>query len=189
MRVRRLFSRGAQFQLCCVLRVHARGLVDEYFCSLESQSCEIHFHSQLKLDEEQNDFYNKKKCRKKYQLTCGCYILEYFKGLVQDCSNSIANALELLQSCAKPLISPWSYRISHVKECGGEFHKIWILRDKIFSLTLVSGVRHDNNQHAHCSRTVAVHIDVGLHIRLLYYQCLNFHYKIIFSPQWKFSHW
>ena len=25
-------------------------------------------------------------------------------GLVQDCSNSIANALELLQSCSKPLI-------------------------------------------------------------------------------------
>ena len=25
-------------------------------------------------------------------------------GLVQDCSNSIANALELLQSCTKPLI-------------------------------------------------------------------------------------
>ena len=26
------------------------------------------------------------------------------EGLTQDCSNSIANALELLQSCAKPLI-------------------------------------------------------------------------------------
>ena len=26
-----------------------------------------------------------------------------FDGLVQDCSNSIANALELLQSCTKPL--------------------------------------------------------------------------------------
>ena len=25
-------------------------------------------------------------------------------GLVQDCSNSIANALELLQSCTKPLM-------------------------------------------------------------------------------------
>ena len=25
-------------------------------------------------------------------------------GLVQDCSNSIADALELLQSCTKPLI-------------------------------------------------------------------------------------
>ena len=28
----------------------------------------------------------------------------YIDGLVQDCSNSIANALELLQSCTKPSI-------------------------------------------------------------------------------------
>ena len=28
----------------------------------------------------------------------------YINGLVQDCSNSIANALELLQSCTKPSI-------------------------------------------------------------------------------------
>ena len=28
----------------------------------------------------------------------------YFDSLVQDCSNSIANALELLQSCTKPSI-------------------------------------------------------------------------------------
>ena len=28
----------------------------------------------------------------------------HFNGLVQDCSNSIANALELLQSCTKPSI-------------------------------------------------------------------------------------
>ena len=28
--------------------------------------------------------------------------LRHFNGLVQDCSNSIANAMELLQSCAKP---------------------------------------------------------------------------------------
>ena len=34
------------------------------------------------------------------------YILQrlHIDGLVQDCSNSIANALELLQSCTKPLI-------------------------------------------------------------------------------------
>ena len=32
------------------------------------------------------------------------YLLENIDGLVQDCSNFIANALELLQSCAKPLI-------------------------------------------------------------------------------------
>ena len=29
-------------------------------------------------------------------------------GLMQDCSNSIANALELMQSCTKPLIYSWS---------------------------------------------------------------------------------
>ena len=29
---------------------------------------------------------------------------EYLDGLVEDCSNSIAYALELLQSCTKPLI-------------------------------------------------------------------------------------
>ena len=28
----------------------------------------------------------------------------YINGFVQDCSNSIANAMELMQSCAKPLI-------------------------------------------------------------------------------------
>ena len=31
----------------------------------------------------------------------------HFDGLVQDCSNSIANALELLQSCTKPSILPF----------------------------------------------------------------------------------
>ena len=30
--------------------------------------------------------------------------MEYIDGLAQDCSNSIANALELLQSCVKPSI-------------------------------------------------------------------------------------
>ena len=30
--------------------------------------------------------------------------LNHIDGLVQDCSNSIANALELLQSCTKPSI-------------------------------------------------------------------------------------
>ena len=35
-----------------------------------------------------------------------CQKLEIYDidGLVQDCSNSIANALELLQSCTKPSI-------------------------------------------------------------------------------------
>ena len=32
------------------------------------------------------------------------YPKKYIDGLVQDCSNSIANALELLQSCTNPSI-------------------------------------------------------------------------------------
>ena len=37
--------------------------------------------------------------------------LEHLDGLVQDCSNSIANALELLQSCTKPS-TLWKENIS-----------------------------------------------------------------------------
>ena len=40
------------------------------------------------------------------------FMVEYNDGFVQDCSNSIANTLELLQSCTKPLIN--------------SFHIIWI---------------------------------------------------------------
>ena len=35
------------------------------------------------------------------------YTARYIDGLVQDYSNSIANALELLQSCTKPSICTW----------------------------------------------------------------------------------
>ena len=40
----------------------------------------------------------------------------YINGLVQDCGNSIANALELPQSSAKPSVYCWEYHInwSHV---------------------------------------------------------------------------
>ena len=41
-----------------------------------------------------------------------CHLIwyQYINGLVQDCSNSIANALELLQSCTKPSIwFPWQF--------------------------------------------------------------------------------
>ena len=42
------------------------------------------------------------------KVRCGAsFEVLYIDGLVQDCSNSIANALELLQSCTKP--STWPY--------------------------------------------------------------------------------
>ena len=44
----------------------------------------------------------------------------YINGLMQDCSNSIANTLELLQSCAKPPIS-FSYMFS---DCEFNAHMV-----------------------------------------------------------------
>ena len=41
----------------------------------------------------------------KHHLTYLIEMLNHIDGLVQDCSNSIANALELLQPCTKPSIS------------------------------------------------------------------------------------
>ena len=38
-------------------------------------------------------------------------MLYHVYGLAQACSNSIANALELLQSCAKPLMYTFQYHL------------------------------------------------------------------------------
>ena len=40
----------------------------------------------------------------KFKIQDSNIIYSVIEGLVQDCSNSIANAMELLQSCIKPLI-------------------------------------------------------------------------------------
>ena len=45
-------------------------------------------------------------------------------GLAQDCSNSIANALELLQSCAEPMVCSafWCEKLQEVKQRGSVLH-------------------------------------------------------------------
>ena len=50
-----------------------------------------------------------------------------FDGLVQDCSNSIANALELLQSCTKPSIMQTILycAVVHHKRCDRIICEIW----------------------------------------------------------------
>ena len=48
----------------------------------------------------------------------------YFDGLVQDCSNSIAKALELLQPCPKPSSSPW-YCQWHVQYALGSWFVVF----------------------------------------------------------------
>ena len=46
---------------------------------------------------------------------------DYIDGLVQDCRNSIANALELLQYCAKPSI--WSTQFWWDNRSKHEYNK------------------------------------------------------------------
>ena len=67
--------------------------------------------------------------------------LDHFDGLVQDCSNSSALAMELLQSCAKPFISylgmkSWDLHVcdrastithvDRVKKSNPWYNKIWL---------------------------------------------------------------
>ena len=44
------------------------------------------------------------------------YSLKHIDGLVQDCSNSIASALELLQSCTKPSLSSINASITSMSD-------------------------------------------------------------------------
>ena len=58
-----------------------------------------------------------------------CAWINYLDGLVQDCSNSIANAMELLQSYAKPLnalfpLLPSTYQCV---ECHCAYSRVRIL--------------------------------------------------------------
>ena len=47
--------------------------------------------------------------------------MSYFDGLVQDCSNAIVNALELLQSCTKPSIWTLSCKASLMNNIHGYY--------------------------------------------------------------------
>ena len=51
----------------------------------------------------------------------------HIDGLVQECSNSIANAMELLQSCIKPLIYCDGYPV--------QVHTYMVLSSLIWSLS------------------------------------------------------
>ena len=64
----------------------------------------------------------------------------YWDGLMQDCSNSIAKALELLQSCTKPSI----YHMSIQQQCqkafkitGNIYTKLQAMYPNIFKGELV----------------------------------------------------
>ena len=91
----------------------------------------------------------------------------YIDGSVQNCSNSIANTLELLQSCTKPTIYPAMQSISHnILLCCGciiSFYQILI------QLTVPD---HNNTQH----RTRSVHISLDV-------PCINLTYVLSLQSQ------
>ena len=54
-------------------------------------------------------------------------ILKIYRWLMQDCSNSIANTLEILQSCTKPLIYPWyEFEKSKSKITAASSQEHWV---------------------------------------------------------------
>ena len=83
------------------------------------------------------------------QVDFGSFVLNhiYIDSLVQDCCNSIANALELLQSCTKPLISSLLQNV-----------KFWKLSKWKFLDTL--SPEHQFDIDPTCIRSV--HIDLTL---------------------------
>ena len=65
------------------------------------------------------------------------YLLwNHFDGLVQDCSNSIANAVELLQSCTKPLISLFLYQVTATSAWGIVLVRKWTTVASLFTSQL-----------------------------------------------------
>ena len=72
-----------------------------------------------------------------YNLPWSRLVDYYIDGLVQDCSNSIANALELLQSCTKPLIL-FSYSMSLSFDRSGSFWTLKWIKNQCVGIYLVN---------------------------------------------------
>ena len=67
----------------------------------------------------------------------------HLNGLVQDCSNSSANALELLQSCTKPLTYTWPKLINSLVDLKGTFQwKSWLTSKGIAIVKIKSSHDH-----------------------------------------------
>ena len=64
-------------------------------------------------DNEKRLVYSIVHIRKSQNYVFRSFTSDIFYGLVQDCSNSIANALELLQSCTEPSIYSYSSVVIH----------------------------------------------------------------------------
>ena len=79
-----------------------------------------------------------------------CFVVD-IDDLMQDCSNSIANALELLESCTKPSIYISSFQVVYLLISFGGVSLAITMTSQITSLTIVystvySGADQSNHQ-------------------------------------------
>ena len=79
------------------------------------------------------------RCHDVILLNRGRQLNIYVDGLAQDCSNSIANALKLLQSCTKPSVhsSGWHFLL-----CSVRVHRQYRLTFHPFMLLVGGGFPH-----------------------------------------------
>ena len=74
--------------------------------------------------------YHSSSIHEYIKLSFSSVAIHHIDSLVQDCSNSIANALKLLQSCAKPSI----YSYCHLCTCLSSWFPCLVYRYYIFLL-------------------------------------------------------
>ena len=63
----------------------------------------------------------------------------YIDGLAQDCSNTIANALELLQSTSKPSILSMGFVIHHIEDGGRS-----VVHDYVITISTLPALCEEN---------------------------------------------
>ena len=109
--------------------------------------------------------------------------LTHFDGLVQDCSNSTANALELLQSCTKPSIWFWWRRFGWwLVVCSVPCHgpltryvKLWVAHAPGMPGTFSPPpTSKETASSRHASRNVR-HARAVMHIRIVNPRCRGKH--------------
>ena len=83
--------------------------------------------------------------------------IEYIDDLVQNCSLSIANALEILHSCTKPSIFDLEDNVAQIHLPGWQFYLPWV--SEWLNLMAFLGTANSEVHIVHISHVIIVYID------------------------------
>ena len=75
----------------------------------------------------------------------------YIDGIVQDCSISIANSLEILQSCTKPTIYDLEENFAQIHFPGWQFYLPWVVGQWDMLSPVIIGCNFMNISNRHTS--------------------------------------